>query len=245
MDQLSPSECLKAYATQYVSARGDVLIVQNGSILQPNFTRSDSTTEQFVPAYNGYALFYHKRIPFQSYPTQYPSYQWQCSVDIQEDRCSLNYSHTDIQSTWLPYGGQVQYCLSEHVLEQCELDFNVQFAILVIISNLAKVICMFLVVWRHDPSTLITLGDAIQSFINRPDPHTQGFCTVPDHLLAVLIRWASRAPQAMDALAPHDADVNLMQRKFMNEPRFREWRPPSRRWWSAPSISRWILCTFL
>lgn len=254
MDHLNPTECLHAYDTQYMTARGDLLVVQPGPIIREKFGMLDGPDNQFETSWIGvrdtvgtsYKAYYEKPTPLRSYPSDYPSYQWQCSIDEARSWCSLNnINGTNIQDTWQPFGEPLQYCLSERVPEQCELDFNVQFAILVIISNLAKVICMFLVVWRHDESTLITIGDAIQSFMNRPDPHTKGFCTVPDHLLEVLIRWASRAPQAMDALAPHDADINLMQKKFMDEPRFREWRPPSRRWWSAPAISRWVLCVLL
>lgn len=57
--------------------------------------------------------------------------------------------------------------------------------------------------------------------MNRPDAHLQGFCTVPNHVLQVLVGWASRVSHAIHALAQQDADISFLQARFLNEPKFR------------------------
>ncbi|KAI9866996.1 MAG: hypothetical protein M1813_000394 [Trichoglossum hirsutum] len=50
--------------------------------------------------------------------------------------------------------------------------------VVVILSNLVKAVTMGLVVWKHRTTTLVTLGDAVSSFLEVPDTFTEGMCLV-------------------------------------------------------------------
>lgn len=52
--------------------------------------------------------------------------------------------------------------------EHCKIRFNTSFVVAVIVCNLIKAICMGIVVWRLDPFPLVTIGDAIASFLDAP-----------------------------------------------------------------------------
>ncbi|KAL8830602.1 MAG: hypothetical protein Q9170_005667 [Blastenia crenularia] len=261
-ETLSPHECFEAYHTQYMSSRGDVLVVQQEPI---------SPTEVWVPSgqtYNqslnsetylgsGFSPYLYtadqeilvpstKHIPYQSDPTQYPSYEWQCTP-LYNKTCSLDRPRTDGSFTWGPYGNATRSCLSEKVVEQCKLNYSLQFAVIVVIFNLAKVICMFLTLWRHDPSVLITIGDAIQSFLDRPDTSTQGFCAYSDHHIQLLVQWQKSGSRSSNTPNKPGSDrmINRTQEAFLENPRYKQWRPRLRRWWSAVPIIRWFSCGLL
>ena len=110
----------------------------------------------------------------------------------------------------------VQYCLSQPVEEHCKLQFSLAIIIVVIICNLTKTICMGIIVWKQDSKPLVTLGDAIASFLDRPDVTTEGNCIVRKS------RFENR--RFWDLLASR-------------------WDP--RRWYRAASSKRWLVCITL
>ena len=48
--------------------------------------------------------------------------------------------------------------------------------IIVILYNLIKTICMSTIVWKQDPELLVIFGDAVVSFMDRPDRIIKGNC---------------------------------------------------------------------
>jgi hypothetical protein len=79
---------------------------------------------------------------------------------------------------------QVKYCLSESFQAPCRLTVANPLLLVVCIMCTFKTLLCILVLTvglrRHkeDSSPLITPGDAIASFIVRPDPETKGMCTL-------------------------------------------------------------------
>lgn len=261
LERLSTFECLKEYNTQYLSSRGDVLVVQ-AEVVSPllvfneSWSHIDSTghylgegTAADVDVSNSFRagiperlISIYKVLPSQSQPSDYPSHKWQCNPVESDQTCVP--PEVSPQVPWSPFGSPVHYCLSENVPERCQLNWSLQFAIIVVVSNLAKVVCMFLTLWRHDIPALITIGDAIQSFLDRPDPYTRGCCVYSDHLIQLLMQWEADVPVVMP-FSSSATVLNHTRDKFLKDPKSRQWRPPRRRWWSAVPIFRWVLCIFL
>lgn len=73
----------------------------------------------------------------------------------------------------------VDGCLSVKVEEHCQLLFSPLFSIVVIITNLIKVVCIVFIAFYEREPRLLTIGDAITSFLSNPDPITQGRCLSP------------------------------------------------------------------
>lgn len=110
----------------------------------------------------------------------------------------------------------IQYCLGHPVEERCKLQFSLPIVIIVIVCNLMMTICMSIIVWKRDPEPLVTLGDAIASFLDRPDVSTEGNCIVGKTRFETRRYW--------DLLASR-------------------WDP--RRWFRAASSRRWLVCNIL
>jgi hypothetical protein len=58
----------------------------------------------------------------------------------------------------------------------CRVTFDIAVMSIVIIYNATRAICMFLVVLKANDYPLVTLGDAIASFLETPDPTTKHRC---------------------------------------------------------------------
>ena len=115
---------------------------------------------------------------------------------------------------------EISGCKSELRAEQCKVQFSLGIMIVVICCNLVKACCMVMTVVRSREPTLVTLGDAIDSFLRIPDPTTMGICF---------------------------ADREFIKREWERRGRIgsRQWKQKGvQRWWTSASKMRWITCNF-
>lgn len=70
----------------------------------------------------------------------------------------------------------IDHCLSQYVDEQCQLLYNMPIGIVIIICILLKVICLSFLVNIDRRNLFLTVGDAISSYLQNPDPLTRGWC---------------------------------------------------------------------
>lgn len=125
--------------------------------------------------------------------------------------------------SWAPFGKKVDYCLAQQVEEHCKLQLSVHLSTIVIILNAIKVILMVWVVLQVKESPLMTMGDAVASFLTEADPTTEDMC--------LLTKKEFRSKEYR------------FQKMFKKGPRpFSEKR---HRWGSAVSRVRWAICMAL
>lgn len=174
--RLENDECIKAYGQPYVSAHGDLLAIT------ANLNESDPAV---LIANSGFGFS----------PGQGVAYQWICATANTQNTGSVENCNLgpvlSKASTWTlrnttstsSYDASslyndlpVEYCLSKSVEERCRLQFSLVIMGIVIGCNLAKIICMVLTLWYHKSQPLVTLGDAISSFLDHPDPATKNMC---------------------------------------------------------------------
>ncbi|KAL9620828.1 MAG: hypothetical protein Q9204_008176 [Flavoplaca sp. TL-2023a] len=195
-------DCIQKYGRQFISTRSDFLAVTHGL--------NDSFSIEFID---------------KAYPKTDngagPSYNWMCNQypdaqhGIFNEQCRLEVLLPK-STTWaISYDGlgtwPVDYCLSRRVKEECRLQFSLALLIVVIMSNFVKAACMIVIVYRHDDTPLITLGDAIASFLDVPDRTTQGNCVAPED--------------------------SFQQRKWTQQPR--PWATKRAYWFSSSSWKFW------
>ena len=72
------------------------------------------------------------------------------------------------QERALDYNMPVSHCLAQEAEQHCTLSFHVPIMIAVIICNIVKLGCIVVMIWRIEPTPLITLGDAVASFLDNP-----------------------------------------------------------------------------
>ncbi|PYH41650.1 uncharacterized protein BP01DRAFT_426147 [Aspergillus saccharolyticus JOP 1030-1] len=88
----------------------------------------------------------------------------------------------------------VSHCLVDESRQRCQLLFSPPIAIVVIICNAIKLSCMMIAVRTRRRDLLLTTGDALASFLTRPDPVTRGQCLLSRAEVARGLRfWGSSA----------------------------------------------------
>ncbi|KAK5659407.1 hypothetical protein OQA88_608 [Cercophora sp. LCS_1] len=76
---------------------------------------------------------------------------------------------------------EVEYCLAESVSDRCKVGASGILLLVVTICAALKTVQCLVVLWRLGEDPLVTPGDAIESFLVRPDQATKDVCTLSSH----------------------------------------------------------------
>jgi hypothetical protein len=201
--KLDNSACMSKYANTFISNARNVLLVTTDT--NPNNTflssRSWSSTDE-VPYWwlcgEGWD------------PTPYRNH---------EPVCTLAKAHEGV-SSWSVLTHPISYCLVQEVEEECQLRFSLTIMIVVILANATKATIMILTWWKLRTPTLVTIGDAVTSFLDDPDLTTAGICL------------ATKADIQKGTGAWKDQGA-------------KRWIPKRHFWFRATSVKRWLTCNIL
>ena len=116
----------------------------------------------------------------------------------------------------------VSYCLAEKAVAACTVQVSTTILAVAIVCNIVKIGCLILVAFSK-LTPIATIGDAISTFLQRPDDIASGVGALSIHQ----VRRELGSTTKYRALVP------------------KAFRRRSRRWISAVSRSRWILCLLL
>ena len=206
-EDLTPLQCLKIYNTDPLSSNRNLFLITNHT--------SNSTSDDTLLR--------------ASYETGFQEMQssWICPPSLWGPvTCNTNELASKVARghPWLitlKGGEEVEVigCKSE-ITRWCKLQFSLGIMIAVIACNLVKACSMIMTVVRSREPTLVTLGDAIDSFLRIPDSTTMGICF---------------------------ADRRFIEREWKRGSRAgpRQWKQNGvQRWWTGVSKTRWIICNF-
>ena len=207
-ERLEKSACIRAYAHDYVADRSHVILV--------NSTLSSNPPALFI----GYGGDLWETQPL-------PPYRWMCRHYRDTEGPSGHFCDVQklrqYESTWTVEAispappVRVDYCLSRPTEEHCTVRMNVNIMIIVIVANALKVGAMLLTLWTQRQDPLVTVGDAIKSFLKINDPATTNRCLASKN----------------DFLRSH----------WLIEPKTWHRRRPY--WFQSASKMRWIICNAL
>jgi hypothetical protein len=209
LKRMSPDECLAAYGTLIQSSWRSLLVVTKNDPSYPELT--EEVLEDLSPGINNTNLYQISGFgaPTSLGLWQQPL-GWICSglpKDNSEvrslpcinrlgeikpasqpwvlssgcidgaDRCSEQWSRL------IPHQWPVDYCLSDPAPSRCQLHFNLAIAVVVTVLNFVKAALMFYVAYSTKESPLMTMGDAVASFIDEKDDTTNkmGMLSIHDH----------------------------------------------------------------
>ncbi|KAJ5914828.1 hypothetical protein N7504_003711 [Penicillium tannophilum] len=111
---------------------------------------------------------------------------WNRGQDLEQSIVASSFANTDVSNTssqecavspyyrMLPFDG----CLAYEGKTNCQLLFNPIIGVVISLATLVKVVAMFLAarIQRSRAPPLLTIGDAVASFLQRPDDTTKGIC---------------------------------------------------------------------
>src|SRR5690606_16581860 len=196
--RLDRQECINKYSQEFITDHRNLLLVIDSSynfsryrerqeftmetaaiMTASKFWLSDLTLGYEVPslsAYLGQGNFHGGcrhvgtgiRVEVDPIHASHSKYWW-CHAAGLEDHCSgeeITYTHLESypNTVW----AHVNYCYAEEVDELCRLELSMTILIIVAVCNALKVLGMLATVFTLRDDHLVTLGDAIASFLLKP-----------------------------------------------------------------------------
>jgi len=161
--RLDSTTCITEYGVDYLSSRRNVIVVVAGG------NPSNSLVGTLNWSYNQ------------------PMNSWVCGATLADNMTLIPQSIDDFDCSikvalssgpWIMNNQSVEYCLSEEVPDICRLQFAVPIMAVVLSCNFVKFLCMIIAIWRCKDASMVTLGDAITSFLEKPDSYTRGMCII-------------------------------------------------------------------
>ncbi|KAG0126954.1 hypothetical protein HOY82DRAFT_626494, partial [Tuber indicum] len=216
-EDLTPGGCTKLYNTDYMSSHRNLFLIteqssnasHNKTLLNINIVYADSISP------SSWMCDYHEGIPGGPYSREGHT----CNPGDLVSSVTNGAPWRIRLSTGLEV--EISGCKSEKTPkpERCKVQFSLGIMVAVIYCNFVKACSMVLAVVRSRESTLVTLGDAVDSFLRIPDPTTTGMCF---------------------------ADRQFIKRGWkLGRRRPRRWKQKEvQRWWTSVSKTRWITCNF-
>lgn len=226
--KLDVAECIKAYGIDFNSEYGNLFLVfdasrglgGNSSLLLTgiNGATASGTTGGRSPIGSGGG-------------------RWMCGVYDNGGVCDFEELSLNNATHWNPWAGydfnkytgyeshiegNVDYCLAEETHHPCRLGISPPILITVLVCNALKTVCFVLTLLvGRSMRPLVTNGDAIESFLLRPDSRFQNRCLVSK------------------------ADVGKKKKQFWSEqPLPLQWQGKRRRWAAGATKGFW-LATFV
>jgi len=221
MEVLPNEDCIDAYAQKFQVARGNVILV-----VEHNFTNVSPNDREAWRQMMTLPYYYYSNYQGDGLD----EFKWICNWnsggyggvynETKAGTCSDQLPHIKKRAKdWAPFGAKVKYCLSEKPAQQCKLQYNIPIAIIVIAMTALKTVFICIVAFGVKESPILTMGDAVVSFLNKPDKETKRMCLVSK------------------------SDIVDAKRKWTFVPRtFKRTRA---RWYQAATAKRWILCIVL
>lgn len=134
-----------------------------------------------------------------------------------------------------PRSYSIDHCMTLPVEETCQLFFSPPICLIVIGCNIVKLICALLAARENRKDIFLTTGDAIASFLAKPDPATERVCLLSGSLVKKRTqgwrKYKGRERKSLDLLeTKQETPLRLPSRK---------------RWFQAASVSRWVYTIIL
>jgi len=164
-ERLDSTACIDAYAHDYLSERTDVVLISERTY---EYAGNNSVTEIKNLTLYAYKRFYA--------PSEFNDFEWLCNHEsVGDRRCDIGKAREKAATgNWVIFGFNVTSCLSRKEKEACSVNFSLVIAIIVIITNLGKAVCIASVCFLLNDQPLLTIGDAVNSFMRLRDCSTEG-----------------------------------------------------------------------
>lgn len=215
--KLQNKECVDTYSAPIISTNSDLFLVSDYQDANNSLIWSGTEIDRGFGDYNVF-----------------------CSLLLCDLTANPRNLSVNISELWQQYGRNasfdgypptsgnlsIDYCLSKRANENCKLQFSLTIMIVVIICNMVKTVCMAIISWKQDPEPLVTLGDAIASFLDRPDVTTDGHCIAGR-------TWFE------------DGRTWFEDSRYWGFSHLSRWGLKKLRWFRAASRRRWIVCNVL
>jgi hypothetical protein len=167
LDEMTPLECINAYSVTFQSTRGNVyLVVEEGSM-------------PVDEAYGGYPSISLNQSCSADTGTMwiYSQFEDEAGTCFEQDGNRFLPRLQADPLLWAPFSGRsVRQCFTEPTDDKCKINYSLHLAIVVILFNAVKTLTILASIFTLRNNPMLTIGDAVASFLREPDALTFGMC---------------------------------------------------------------------
>ncbi|MCJ1428755.1 hypothetical protein MMC29_006666 [Sticta canariensis] len=249
MQRLSKDECFAQYSVQLQNTASNLVVVvkqdtgtycTSPTLLEGHCIDACSNPFTCFELPHGVGLYLQHPFTGNAAPILNVSQNgWTSGILPQNNSGGLYlWSHSDYSST-VRTGQTCTSGKDPKAPDPWLLAVQLMILLIVIGCDIAKILAMSATLFMVSEQPLATLGDAIASFLERPDLYTRGCCLIQQEQARQIChkspwRW-QRWKSGTKHLYQH-ANKNLAQKLG---PGAAVWQQKVTRWFSAPSKSRW------
>ncbi|KAK0333133.1 hypothetical protein LTR91_025708 [Friedmanniomyces endolithicus] len=158
-----------------------------------------------------------------------PPYDWICKDTVQylyTDYCDIAGVRRNA-SDWSMNNAKIDYCLAQTRPSDCKLQFTLYILITVILMNACNSVRVFLTLYWQKDETLVRIGDALSSFLDRPVALTKGRCLMAKvDVSKGPLRWRASGVE-------NTPNTNFLLVTY--------YAPLRRRWFAGATVLRWCI----
>ncbi|PVH88350.1 hypothetical protein DL98DRAFT_648494 [Cadophora sp. DSE1049] len=162
-DNLSSSDCAHLYTNTMMTTHRSLILVAPTSTEYDRLPGKWRLTGNYVWMCDRPGKKYHEK-------------DRDDANGVAENICRPSKAKFGLRASEVP-PAETEYCLAEPFPEDCKLEFSVALLAVVIVANAIKVAAMIALFFQVGKPSLITIGDAIASFLERHDIHTRDLST--------------------------------------------------------------------
>lgn len=160
LQRLDIPDCIRAYSSGSSVDMSDVFLVVDSNVDAGSAYFSSNFSAQVINPPGG-----------SDYYIWGKSWEWLCGYSVS---ASCNPAQITANGTWLwDYNVLIDHCLARKLEKPCQINMSLAMMIAVLVCNLGKLCAMVMGMWLVD-QPLITVGDAVASFLEREDETTRG-----------------------------------------------------------------------
>ncbi|KAF3046889.1 hypothetical protein E8E12_005587 [Didymella heteroderae] len=176
-EHLDIDGCIDAYANTYLSDRRNVVLLSpsvptiyalpSAYVEEIERVEKDSSLHWVIFSSDQQELY-----------NKLDRYGWMCdNWDRGVPACTKERAREyAAHNNWTIFGWPVSGCVSQKLADKCSVNFHLGIAIVVVLANFGKAICIAAVCFFLSDQPLLTTGDAVSSFLRESDPTTVGCC---------------------------------------------------------------------
>lgn len=217
---LSPPECISTYDVDYLSTYRSVFVVMD----------YENASEPIIS---------YKPVQGDAFDS---ARFWICSYinDPRREACFKN--PQAVKDDWqlqfvnldnsLKAPMSVKHCVVEQVSGQCRVVVSTILLAFVMVCTVVKITCLLYILLQSGKGfrPLVTVGDAIASFLTVEDPTTTG-------MGALSARDARKKTEALRWR-------NAVEYSLLTTDKIQRWESKRRFWFTSASPARWLICLF-
>jgi hypothetical protein len=220
LELLENRDCILQYANSIQTFRRNLLLV----ISEDKANGDNGIEDNYTGSHRD---FHFTASDIRNTFTSADAYDWICNREAKGPKDKYGWCLQDKDKVlndanfWIVDGRQVRYCLSEAGSPQCKLHLLLSVGWLVTFINMIKAILMLYIVFKLDEEPLMTMGDAVASFMEHTDHTTKN--------IGIATRNEIKE-QSRSTLDP------MGQKKWKP----RKWKDTNYRWYDTTSKTRRI-----